>query len=258
MAEQVRSADEVNEMLATVSQQVLPEGLRLYYAALADLKEQDVNPQAMPQPMLNQLIENVQSVGALESVPLCVLENGAIHIISGHHRIRAARAAGVSHTLILLYEGLSLSRVKSKQLAHNTITGQSDPELVQRVWQQITEIESRFEAFVDPRVFDDIPDPVRFRPVDVDIGKIAKTVLVVFLASQKTDFDMAIAAIMPKVELDTVYLAERETYEAWKEAFQKVRTELDIVSVPTALAAMARLAVEALDARPKQSDGNND
>lgn len=253
MAEKVRSVDEINETLAGVSQQVLPEGLRLYYALVADLREQDVNPQSMPQPMLDQLIENVRSAGALESLPLCVLQDGVICIISGHHRLRAARAAEVSHALILLYEGLSPSRVRSKQLAHNTITGQSDPELVKRVWQQISDITARFEAFVDPRTFDDIPQPVRFKPVDVDIGKIAKTVLVVFLASQKTDFDAVVETIMPKAELDTVYLAERETYETWKEAFQKVRTELDIVSVPTAIAAMARLAMEALEARGERS-----
>jgi hypothetical protein len=257
MAKEVWSIDDINERLAELSQQIFPQGLRLYYALVGDLKEQDVNPQSMPQPMLDQLIDNVRSVGALESVPLCVKRGDDVYIISGHHRIRAARAAGVTHAVVLLYEDLDPSRVKSKQLAHNTISGQSDPELVRRVWQQITDVTARLEAFVDPRRFDDIPQPVRFKPVDVDIGKIAKTVLVVFLASQKMDFDAAVKAILPQTELDTVYLAERETYEAWREAFQKVRSDLDIVSVPTAIAEMARLAIKALEQAKTEAESGN-
>jgi hypothetical protein len=43
-----------------------------------------------------------------------------------------------------------------------------------------------------------------------------------------------------------VYIANRDSYDAWKAAFQKVRADMDIVNAPTALAEMARLALERL------------
>lgn len=73
--------------------------------------------------------------------------------------------------------------------------------------------------------------------------------LIIFLSSQVADYDAAVKKLMPKVELDTVYLAQRAVYDEWREALQRVRGDLEIVSLPTAVAAMARLAVEALDAR---------
>ena len=248
MVGQVRDIDQINERLAEISPLILPEGLRLYYAALDELREQDVNPRCVPQPMMNQLIENVGAAGALESTPLCVRVRDRIEIVSGHHRIRAARAAGIKHTLIFLYEELSPSRIRSKQLAHNTIQGQDDPQLVKRLWDEITDIQARFEAYVDPHQFDDMPKPFSFQQVDVDLVKASKTVVLAFLPIQKTDFDAAAEIIMPKGDVDQMYLADAEIYDAWRDAFKRVRTEMDIVSIPTAIAEMARLATTALDA----------
>jgi hypothetical protein len=245
----IRDVEQINARLAEISPLVLPPGLRLYYAGVDELQEQDVNPRSMPQKMFNQLVENVQGVGALESAPLCVEMDGRIQIISGHHRLRAARAAGVQRVLVLLYEELPPARIKSKQLAHNTISGQDDPELVARLWQEIEDIQARFEAFVDPRQFDAVPPPVKFKQVDVDLAAMCKTVLIAFLPVQKMDFEAVIEAILPQGEIDAVYLADRETYDAWRAALQRVRQEMDVVAIPTAIAEMARLALAALDAR---------
>lgn len=248
MAEQIRDVAAINARLAEISPLVLPSGLRLYYAQLDELVEQDVNPRSMPQQMFDQLVENVQGVGGLESLPLCVRIAERRLIISGHHRVRAARAAGVAHLLVLLYEELSPSRVKSKQLAHNTINGQDDPELVKRVWDEIAEVQARFEAFVDPRLLEAIPAPVKFKPVDVDLAASCKTVLIAFLPVQQADFEAAVEAILPQGQIDAAYLADRESYDGWRAALQQVRQSLDVVAVPTAVAQMARLALQALAA----------
>jgi len=257
MAAEVRQVDQVNEELGRISREVLPEGLRLAFLHVDEMREQDVNPRSMTQRMFNQLVENIQEAGVLESIPLCVLKDGRHHIISGHHRLRAARAAGVTRILALVYDDLPDARIKSKQLAHNTISGVDDPELVKRLWLQIDDVKARLESFVDPRAFDAVPKPVRYRPVDVDFATTTKRVLIVFLSTQKTDFDEAVRAILPNVELDAVYLADRETYDGWKDALQRVREDLEIAAIPTALAEMARLANWALGQLAEEvGDGN--
>jgi len=254
MAKEVQQVQEINEHLAELSAQVLPPGISLYYAHVDELREQSVNPRSMPQEMMDQLIENISVTGGLESAPLCVLVDDRIEIISGHHRIRAAREAGIEYVLVFLYEKLSPSRIKAKQLAHNTIQGQDDVELVKRVWDEITDIQARFEAFVDPRIFDDIPDSVSFRQVDVDLYEQSKTVLLAFLPIQEMDFEGVIEQIVPQADFDKAYLANREIYDQWKAALQRVRQEVEIVSIPTAVAEMARLAMEALDQRAEQTE----
>jgi hypothetical protein len=249
MAEKVLpgNLDEINQKLADVSAQIFPDGLLLKYVAVDDVREQNINPRSMPQRMMEQLTENIKAVSALESVPLCVYVDKAIEIISGHHRIRAARAAGLKYILVLLYTELPRSRVRSKQLAHNTISGVDDPEMVKRVFEEIADIQARFEAYVDPRILNMMPDPVSFAPIDVNMQDLVKQTLIVFLPSQLVDFKAAVEALLPKTELDQVYLASRESYDAWRSAIRETREVLDIVSIPTAIAEMARLAMKQLE-----------
>ena len=246
----MRDADQINGALGEISLQVLPEGLALRYVAVDDIREQDLNAQSMTKAMFDQLVSNIGEAGVLESIPLCATvagEGDQIWMVSGHHRLRAARAAGQTHMLILIYEALTWDRVRSKQLAHNSIAGTSDPELIKRIWEQIDDVKARFESFIDPRMFDNIPPAVSFKPVDVNMQNFAKTVVIAFLPVQHSDFEAAVEACLPKGDVDKVYLAHQEHYEAWMEALRKVREDLDIVAIPTALAAMARLAVERLE-----------
>lgn len=247
MAPQVRNVDEINARLSELSGMIYPAGLTLVYVEVALVRDQDINARTMPKKMLDQLIENIKGAGTLESVPLLVKTDGLYSIISGHHRIRAARAAGISHVLCLTYENLTHSRVRSKQLAHNTIEGKDDPEVLKRIWDQITEVQAQFEAFVDRRVFSAIPEPVSFRPVDIDLESRAKAMLLVFMGVQKQDYDAAVEAIMPKAKVDAAYLAHRSDYDAWASALRRTRDELEISNVPTAVAEMARLAMQRLD-----------
>lgn len=241
-----RSVEQINALLAELSTQILPPNLKLMYVAVDDCREQDINAQSMPKAMFDQLVSNIKESGAPESIPLLAKTEQGLEIISGHHRVRASRAAGLKMTLAFVYEELSRSRIHSKQLAHNSIHGASDPELVKRIWERITDVQARFEAFIDPRQFDTIK-PVSFKPVDVDMTATAKTVLFIFLPTQKLDYDVAVEAILPKANVDAIYLGSKETYDGWIAALKRVRADLEIVNAPTALAEMARLALERLD-----------
>lgn len=239
-----------NRLLERISKMIFPDGLRLYYARVDELREQDINAQSMTKKMFDQMIENIKDAGVLESLPLCAKiqgEGDTIWVVSGHHRKRATSAAEQTHMLILLYDNLTWAMVRSKQLAHNSIFGKSDPELVKRIWDQIDDVRARFEAFIDPRMFENIPQQVSFKPVDVNMNNLAKTVVIAFLPVQHSDFEAALEQALPKGEIDKVYLASKETYDQWMEALKKTREGMDVVAVPTAVAAMARLAVERLE-----------
>lgn len=221
--------------------------ITLRYVALTDLHEQDVNANVMPQGMFNALVANVERHAVLESVPLCATRAETpdrIEIVSGHHRTRAARAAGLSHVLVLVYAGLTDSEIKAKQLAHNAIQGQSDPEIIKRIFSSIQTVEAKMETYIDPATFEALPKTVPFQQVDVNPEREAKTVLLLFLPTQLEDFHDALTKVEARV--DRVYVADRKDFDAFKDALHRTRTDLEIYSYPTAVVEMARLAVERL------------
>ena len=238
------------DLLAEVSARVLPDGLSIEQVDIEDLREQDVNPRSQDSQMFDQLVSNIKKMSALESVPLCAKVDGKMEIISGHHRIRAARNAGVTKILVLVYDGIERESVVAKQLAHNTIQGKDDPELVKKLWTSITDLSSQFEAFIDPKLFDTIPDAVSFKPVDVDLMNNVKTIIIAFLPMQLKDVEFFVDKCLSGTAADGMYLADRETYDAYIAALQRVRTECNIVSIPTAIAEMARLSTQMLESEP--------
>jgi hypothetical protein len=239
--------EEVNEQLASLSKLILPDYMRLAYVHIESLREQEVNARSMSKAMFSQLIDNIANSGSLESVPLCAEIDGVIWIVSGHHRVRAARAAEQTYILVYVASGLTWDQVKAKQLAHNSIEGKDDPELVKQIFEQIQDVQSRFEAFIDAKLFDAAPRPVSFTQVDVDFKKTSRAVLLLFLPIQWADMETALQNILPSAEFDDALLCGFEEWQPWSDALKRVRQEVNITAIPTAIAVMAQLATERLD-----------
>ena len=65
-------------------------------------KEQDINARTMDDDKFNQLVSNIKKRGTLEQLPYCALTNKGVEVVSGHHRMKAARIAGLDTVEILL------------------------------------------------------------------------------------------------------------------------------------------------------------
>ena len=102
----------------------LGNGLELWKVHPSALREQDVNARSMPKAMFERLSQTIGRDKRLESLPLCARTEKGLEIISGHHRTRAATAAGLSELFTLVdVTGLTRSQIAAKQLAHNAIEG---------------------------------------------------------------------------------------------------------------------------------------
>lgn len=206
--------------------------------------------------MFEQLTSNIGSYGNLESVPLVGIRSGEarMEIISGHHRVRAALKAGITHGLVLCYADITESELRAKQLAHNSISGTSDPAIVRQIYERIDGLDLQMEAFIDPDTLAALPPPVSFAPIDVSPLANARTITLVFLPVLAQDFEEAITLLSP--DTDTVYLASREAFDGFADAVQATRDGLKVYSKPSAIAAMARLAKQAL--ADSGTDANNE
>jgi hypothetical protein len=249
-AEQRAHMATVQAQLDAVNPLIFGAGSRmsLRYVRWQDVREQDINANVMPVGMFNALVANIRKNSALESLPLCATRietPNKIEVVSGHHRVRAANAAGIEYGVTLLYTGLTDSEIKAKQLAHNSISGQSDPDIVREIFSRIVDVDAKVESYIDPDTLQAPTEPVHFEEIDVDPLADAKTVTLVFLPTQARDFQTAMDVF--KTEPDTVYVGARDAFEGFRAAVNRVRTDLEILAYPTAITEMARLAMERMD-----------
>jgi hypothetical protein len=108
---------------------------------LASLREQDVNARLMSQSDYAQLVNNIRNSGHMESVPYCAVQADkpdVVQVVSGHHRLRAAKEAGIKSAPILIDEsGLERPEIVAKQLAHNRISGFDDNDTLRRLFAEL-------------------------------------------------------------------------------------------------------------------------
>jgi hypothetical protein len=128
----------------------LEDGLELWKVPISELKEQDINARSMPKIMFDRLSETIGRDKRLEALPFVGLTDKGLEIISGHHRVRAAKSAGLSELFILVdVTGLNKSQIKAKQLAHNSIGGIDDKAILQQIYDQLETVDDIRESFVD-------------------------------------------------------------------------------------------------------------
>lgn len=223
--------------------------LELWKVRLDELIEQDENARAMPKAMMDRLADTIGRDQRLESLPFCALTDRGVEVVSGHHRTRSARKAGMEEIYVLVdVSGLTPAQIAAKQLAHNSIQGDDDPQLVKRIFEKIDAVHLQLEAFIDP-------EKIVFRLDRVSVGqlKIAvpyETVMINFMPVERERFNAAIEAMTPQLTNKDVmehHISVLENFERFREAVAKLRMGYNILSTGTAIDQMARLALEALD-----------
>lgn len=169
-----------------------------------DLKEQDVNAQVMPPREFERLTENVRRRGALEGMVYCAQPNGEgpIEIVSGHHRVRAAVAAGLDSGWVLVdRRPMTRSEIVSKQLAHNALVGDSDPDVRQSLIGMIDNPDDLLATGLPDDVLGggDERDAVDLFAPRVDFDY--RTVSFAFLDHEKREFDDLLESFSQKQDM---------------------------------------------------------
>jgi hypothetical protein len=222
----------------------LGNGLELWKVHPSSLREQDVNARSMPKAMFERLAQTIARDKRLESLALCAKTERGLEIISGHHRTRAATAAGISEMFVLVdVTGLTRSQIAAKQLAHNAIEGQDNEQLLAEIYRQIEDAESKLEAFVDAKLDIQLPK-VKIEGLDIEID--FKTVLLIFLPRVKERLDRALEYLRSTGQkLDGVYIAADSDYAPLEKAVRKINEEYDVRVVADIIGKMADLALQA-------------
>lgn len=219
-----------------------PTNVWIAKVELGELKEQDKNARIMSKDMFDQLKQNIHNKGGLlESLPFCAMTDKGIEIISGHHRVRASRAAGINEINIILdMTGLTRDEIVSKQLSHNSISGIDDEQILLELYESIQDVDEKIASFIDAE------EVKSLIPIDVSIGELSigldfHSVNLMFLPNQLKDFTVAIDLIEKG---DDVVIADLKYWDEFKSTVNKVREVEGIKSVGMALAKMCQIAIK--------------
>lgn len=213
------------------------QGLELWRVHVDELREQDVNARSMPPKMFERLQSTIERDGRLEALPLVAQVDDHLELVSGHHRVRASRAAGVAtiHALVDV-TGLSRDQIAAKQLAHNSIAGDDEKQLLKQIFEGIRDVDARLEAFIDPKAVD-LPTLDKVSLPNLDLALDYRTTLITFLPSQEERFERACEQVLEQVNLDRDHLAlaDQEMYARWKATMRRLGKEYDARSLSTVL-----------------------
>lgn len=223
----------------------LGQGLEIWSIVISNLKEQDINAQVMEERAMKILTSNIKERGALESLPYVHKTGDTFTIISGHHRVRAANAAGLK-TVYCLVDTLEMSesKVTSKAIAHNTLVGTQDSEILAQLVKKIKEADALIASGLPEKYLHSIvaPSPTIALP---QLAFDWRTVQIVFLPEQMKDFDTLIKVIDSKTEM--VGLANASQYKDFSSAMMKFGKTRNIKSVAATIQFLTELALKEID-----------
>ena len=218
------------------------DGLYVIMVDTSSLKEQDINAQIMQPREFDRLVENIRERGGLESLPYTHQPNltGPISIVSGHHRFRAARAAGLNRIPVIVdAQEMSRGKIISKQIAHNELHGSPDEEILRQLVSQITEVDDLLRTGLDddwmPTVEKD-DTTLAIPHAEFDWRLVALT----FLPKQLAEFSNVMKMIEAKTDL--VGVADMDQFELFAKTALQHGRQWQIKSMSSSLLHLARMA----------------
>ena len=221
-------------------------GLVIAKVQIDKVKEQDINARIMKNEMQDQLTANIMKRGQLESLPFFVLSNVKLEIISGHHRVKSARAAGLKEVIAIIdVSGLTRSQIAAKQLAHNAISGFDDDSTLREIVKMITDVDDMIESFVGKDIMEE-PLEAYDKMLSPAVQFDFKNVTFSFLPHQVQDMD----ALIKNLELtapEIIGVAPYEQCKSFVETLSRYQKFTDIRNVGAAIHSMIQNANERMD-----------
>jgi len=220
------------------------------------IREQDINARIMKNEMQRQLTDNIKKRGQLESLPLCALtENGTrIEIISGHHRIRSGKDAGMKEFFVVLdISGLNRSKLVAKQIAHNAISGFDDQSTLKELAKMIEDVDDMIESYAGKDILAE-PEAELEKYLSPTVEFDWKNITFTFLPHQIKDTAKLIDAL-ENTKPDFLGVADIEQHKPLLETLSKYQQFSNVKNTGAAIHAMIKCTEQMFEDIGYSGDG---
>lgn len=212
------------------------------------IREQDINARIMKNEMQRQLTDNIKKRGQLESLPFCALteEGTRIEIISGHHRIRSGKDAGMKEFFVILdVSGLNRSKIVAKQMAHNAISGFDDQSTLKELAKMLEDVDDMIESYAGKEILAE-PEAELEKYLSPTVEFDWKNITFTFLPHQIADMQKLIDAL-DGTKPDVLGVADIEQHKPFMETLTRYQQFANVKNTGAAIHAMIKCTEEMLD-----------
>lgn len=215
----------------------LSPGLALWKVHLDSLRERDVNARTMSDDKFRRLSENIKNRGELESFPLVTPIKDRpqeFHIISGHHRTRAARFAGVLIIPVIVIEReLTEDEIKAKQLAHNSLAGEDDMDVLKQLYDSIESVDQKLASGLSDLEVKAMTPAIQSDEIALEME--FEQIYILFLKSGHERWQ----SMLELLEQDaTLYAAQYEDFERYTRMINEVSRKENVRNIAGIMAAI--------------------
>ena len=214
------------------------------------LKARPKNARYMTAEQMRRLTHNIQADGVVTSTVLLYHPDpdAAPEILSGHHRVEAAIAAGIEELdAHVITTELTEERKSAIQLSHNAITGQDDMAVLRELYEGLPLGDKLYSGLVDDdvRAFDGLDAT----SLGVNVLQYYELSLQ-FLPDDLDEFHKArdrIEAAAKRKDAPIFHLARMDDFDLLFDSIVRVKETRNVHNSAIALHLMATLALERLD-----------
>jgi hypothetical protein len=252
---------QIQQTLDLLNDQLKEQDITSYKIGLADPKDLTLlseleggkNARFMTKATFDVLVEGVKNTG-MSSMPFCYHEKDLKIVLSGNHRVMAAREAG-KKSILYLYTDEHMSRQEqiSLQLAHNQVTGQDDPNTLKDLWEELTSVDLKFLTGFDDDYFD------KLKSIQITTIKESplrtKEVMVLFIQEDLNLLTEARELIEKAAKKNPVFVAKYKDFNAFFSAVVDLKESENIINTATALRRMSEITIEYLKQQAEASEG---
>jgi len=224
----------------------LPE---INIVAPSDCVEQEKNARYFTPEVFQQLVNNIKTDGRLESIPLCYQteedkKNNKYHIISGHHRVSAAKQAGLEYIMIFVITPKDRDEIIQKQISHNSLVGKDDKIILLELFNEIRQIEQKIATGLNSEI-----EKIAYTSLNFHIGNFKQFILL-FCSGEEEKYDELIQDIENSISFkqdDVVRVVDKNTFDRFAEALRKIKKTENIKNNAVAFARMIEIVKLHLD-----------
>jgi hypothetical protein len=226
---------EVREVVERLNGMMGEAPYKLAFVPVGEFELLEKNARFMRNEMFRNLVDNVKRDGGLTSAPFCVkTEDGKYRVLSGNHRVMAAREAGLSEVLVM-YTDKPLSKQEeiAIQLSHNAIAGEDDPVILKELWNEIEDVSLKFYSGLDDKLLKEL-EKVSLLPlqeVDLDF----RTMSIVFLPEEADRLKEVLDKALSMVSSDDILVARLEDFSRVIDATSKTQTAYGVKNVAVSI-----------------------
>jgi len=243
------SSQQVADPLGKVNEKLSASSLQMAVVPISQCDFLEKNARFMRVEQYRQLVENIKRDGCLTSVPFAVKRGDRYYILSGNHRIKAAKDAGLTEVMVLYTDQeLSHAQQVAIQLSHNAIAGQDDLAILRELYDEINDIALKEYSGIDDAVLGRM-EPPSLDPLS-EKGLEYRVVSIAFLPEEVARAEELLARALKEATGDETWINHRSDYDRFLDALTAAKSAASVKNTATAFCLLLDLAEKHLDEIP--------